>query len=87
VLKHAGAKSHLVCAGRHDPVAVFADAHALAGLLKVKVLQQLYTVGELGVVLQTPSKALAYVASLAWILRTVSACELAILAADGLHCR
>jgi hypothetical protein len=52
-------KSHLVCAGRHDPVAIFTDAHALAGLLKVEVLQQLHAVGELGVVLQTPSKSLA----------------------------
>jgi hypothetical protein len=54
-------KSHLVCAGRHDPVAILADAHALTGLLKVEILQQLHAVGELGVVLQTPKKMLARV--------------------------
>ena len=43
----------LVCAGAHDPIAIVADAHALAGLLKLKVLQQVDAVGEFGVVLQT----------------------------------
>lgn len=43
----------LVCAGAHDPVAVLADTHTLAGLFKLKVLQQVDTIGEFGVVFQT----------------------------------
>jgi hypothetical protein len=54
-------KSHLVCAGGHDPVAIFAHSHTLAGFLKVKILQQLNAVCKLGVVLQTPRIVLARV--------------------------
>ena len=43
----------LVCSGAHDPVAILADAHTLAGLFKLKILQQIHTIGEFGVVFQT----------------------------------
>jgi hypothetical protein len=54
-------KSNLVCACRHDPVAIFAHSHTLAGFFKVKVLQQLHAVCKLGIVLQTPRMVLARV--------------------------
>jgi hypothetical protein len=57
-------KSHLVCAGRHDPVAIVANTHALTGFLEVEILQQLHAIGKLGVILQTPKKTLARAPSL-----------------------
>lgn len=53
--------SHLVCACGHNPVAIFADSHALAGFLEVKILQQLNAICKFSVVLQTPRKVLARV--------------------------
>jgi hypothetical protein len=50
--------SYLVCAGGHDPVAIFTGAHTLAGFLKVEILQQLHAIRKLGVILQTPRKML-----------------------------
>jgi hypothetical protein len=47
-------KTCLVSTGGHDPVAIVADPHAVAGLLEIEVLQQLHAVRKLGVVLQTP---------------------------------
>ena len=41
----------LVCAGAHDPIAILAHTHTLAGFLKLEILQQVDAVGEFGVVL------------------------------------
>jgi hypothetical protein len=54
-------KSNLVCAGGHDPVAIFAHSHTLAGFFKVEILQQLHAVRKLGIVLQAPRMVLAHV--------------------------
>lgn len=54
-------KSYFICAGGHDPVAIFADSHTLAGFFKVEILQQLHAICKLGVVLQTPKMVLARV--------------------------
>lgn len=81
-------KCYLVCACRHDPVAIFADSHALTGLFKVKVLQQLHATCKLGVVLQTPAKMLARVLlETGRKLRTVFFVGSTIQAVDALHCR
>lgn len=50
--------AHLVCACRHDPVAIFANSYALTGFLKAKVLEELHAIGEFGVIFQTPTKPL-----------------------------
>jgi len=81
-------KRYLVCACRHNPVAIFADSHALAGFFKVKVLQQLHATCKLRIVLQTPAKMLAHVQlETGRKLRTVFFVGSTIRAADGLHCR
>jgi hypothetical protein len=38
----------------HDPIAIVANPDARAGLLEAKILQQLYSVRELWVLLETP---------------------------------
>ena len=81
-------KCYLVCARRHDPVAIFADSHALTGFFKVKVLQQLYATCKLGVVLQTPREMLAHVLrETGGRLRTVFCVGSTIRAKGGLRCR
>jgi len=42
----------LICARRHDPVAIFAHAHTLAGLFKLEILQQVDAVCKLGIIFQ-----------------------------------
>ena len=42
----------LICAGGHDPVAVFAHAHALTGLVEPKILKKFHAVREFRVVLE-----------------------------------
>jgi hypothetical protein len=80
-------KSHLVCAGGHDPVAIVANTHALTGFLEIEILQQLHAIGKLWVIFQTPKETLARAVALIAIMRTFFVGELAILATDGLRCR
>ena len=56
------ATSHLICTRGHDPVAIFANSHTVAGFLKVKVLQQLDAVCKFGVVFETPTKTIRWFA-------------------------